>query len=292
MAAPLALCVECQQRPRRNAHANTKYCAPCQQQRLRTPRSRVTAAQGVQIVALRDQLPRWQIAERVGITLAQLNRYLREQNLTSNARNYPPDVVQTVCATYAALGERKTQDLFPDVVVRSIVERHKDYAPRQVRWTGEQALEAVRMAGLVSHTAQARYFGRPNAFEGSIKSFWAKQMACAPKDVHGLGYTVAWQLATAGTPATLVTQAAQSCPHAVVLWLDLVGHLRPTVATEVRQMVEVLARFQAWVFGGITDSTPIRRMIGEREAYARDSTGDDARTATPSRALAPAGGDF
>lgn len=289
--AVVALCVECQTRPRRSAHRNTQYCAPCQQQLLKAPRSRVTAAQAAQIETLRNTIPRREIAARVGITQARLHRYLTEQGLRSNARDYPPDVVQTVCATYAALGKRKTQDLFPDVVVRCIVERYREYAPRQIRWTGEQQLEAVRMAGLVSHTAQARYFGRPNAFEGSIKSFWAKTMGCPPKDVHGLGFTVAWQLATAGTPATLVTQAAQSCPHAVVLWLDLVPHLRPGVAPEVRQMVEVLARFQAWVFGSI-DTAVIRHMIAEREAYGREDGRRRERRAHPGAGLAPAGGDL
>lgn len=272
----LALCVECQARPRRSAHANTKYCEACQRRLLRAPRSRVTEAQGALIRQLRGTMPRRQVAERVGIPHAQLNRYLAEQGLTSNARNYPPDVVQAVCATYAALGKRRTQELFPDVVVRCIVERHKDYAPRQIRWTPQQHVEAVRMAGLVSHTAQARYFGRPNAFEGSIRSFWAKGMGCAPRDVHGLGHHLVWRLATPGVPAVLVSQQEHPGARCVVLWLDLVHHLRPGVAPEVRQMVEVLARFQRWVYGGITESEPIKRIIREREAYGRD-TGHDER---------------
>lgn len=286
----LALCVECQTRPRRNAHGHTKYCAPCQQQLLRAPRSRVTAAQAAQIAALRHTMPRWQIAERVGISHAQLNRYLAEQGLRSNARDYPPEIVTAVCATYAALGKRRTQDLFPDVVVRCIVDRHKQYDPRQIRWSGEQQIEAIRMAGLVSHTAQARYFSRPNAFEGSIKKFWARVVGCAPSDVHGYGYHAVWPLARAGVPAVLVHQATQPGPRAVVLWLDLAQHLRSGVAPEVRTMVEVLARFQAWLFGGIEDTAPIRRMITEREAYARDDTGHHERPHPG--ALALAGGDL
>ena len=286
-----ALCVACQVRPRRNAHGHTKYCTPCQQQRLRAPRSHVTAAQGMQIMALRNTMPRWQIAQRVGISHGRLNRYLAEQGLTSNARGYPTEVVATVCATYAALGMRRTQDLFPDVVVRYIVERHKDYAPRQVRWSGEQQIEAVRMAGLVSATAQARYFARPNAFEGSIKKFWHRVLRCAPRDVHGYGYHAVWPIARAGVPAVLVHQATQPGPRAVVLWLDLAQHLRPGVAPEVRQMVEVLARFQAWIFGS-HDSAVIRRMVTEREAYARDDTGCDEWPEAPIRGLAHAGGDL
>lgn len=262
-----ALCVECQARPRRSAHHQTKYCESCKQSLLRAPRSRVTEAQGARIRQLRGTMARARIAERVGITHAQLNRYLAEQGLTSNARDYPPEVVTAVCTTYAALGKRRTQDLFPDVVVRSLIERHKDYPPRQVRWTGEQQMEAVRMAGLVSHTAQARYFSRPNAYEGSIKKFWARVVGCAPRDVHGLGIHLVWRLVLPGVPAVLVSQATQPCPRAVVLWLDLVTHLRPGVDPLLRRLVEVLARFQAWLFGS-TDAARIRRMITEREAYA------------------------
>ena len=273
----LALCVECQARPRRSAHHQTKYCEACQRRLLRAPRSRVTEAQGALIRQLRGTMTRARIAERVGITHAQLNRYLAEQGLTSNARDYPPEVVTAVCTTYAALGKRRTQDLFPDVVVRSLIERHKDYPPRQVRWTGEQQIEAVRMAGLVSHTAQARYFGRPNAFEGSIRSFWQKGMACAPRDVHGLGHHLVWQIARPGVPAVLVSQQEQPGARVVVLWLDLVGHLRPGAAPEVRQMVEVLARFQGWLYGS-TDTAVIRRMVMEREAYGRHDPGGDEWT--------------
>lgn len=286
----LDLCVECQTRPRWSAHPNTKYCAPCQQRLLKAPRSNVTPAQAQHIETLRGTMPRWQIAERVGMSRAQLHRYLREQGLASNARDYPQDVVTAVCATYAALGKRRTQELFPDVVVRCIVERYKDYPPRQIRWTGEQQVEAVRMAGLVSHTAQARYFGRPNAFEGSIKSFWTKGVGCAPGALHGLGFHVAWQLATPGVPAVLVHQATHPGPRAVVLWLDLVSHLRPGVDPEVRRLVEVLARFQAWLFGS-TETATIRRMITEREEYGRHDTGQNERTdPTARRVLTHAGG--
>jgi hypothetical protein len=286
----LALCVECQARPRRTPRANTKYCAPCRERLLRMPRSRVTPAQGLHIEALRGTLARWQIAQRVGISHTQLNRYLAEQGLTSNARDYPPEIVTAVCATYAALGKRRTQDLFPDVVVRCVIERHRDYPPRQVRWTGTQQIEAVRMGGLVSHTAQARYFDRPNAYEGSIKKFWERVVGCAPRDMHGLGVHQVWRLTTPGVPAVLVTQATQPGPRAIVLWLDLAQHLRPGVAPEGRQMVEVLARFQAWLFG-TTDTTAIRRMIQEREAYARDDGGHDERT-PDIRPFAAHGGDL
>lgn len=293
MADALALCLECHTAPRRNDHGNTKYCEPCRQALLRAPPSRITAAQGALIAALRGTLTRWQIAERVGISHARVNRYLAEQHLTSNARDYPPEVVEAVSATYGGLGKRQTQALFPDVVVRSIVERRQHhrvvYQPRQVRWTGEQIVEAIRMAGLVSHHTQVRYFGRPNAFDDSIKKLWERVIGVAPRDVHGFGLHQVWRLARPGTPAVLVTQATQPGPRAVILWLDLAQHLRLTVAPEVRQMVEALARFQAWLFGS-TDTAVIRRMITEREAYARDDPGEPERTPDTRRGLRHADG--
>jgi hypothetical protein len=276
----LALCVECQARPRRSLHHATKYCTPCQERLLRAPRSRVTPAQAAQIEPLRGTMPRWQIAERVGISHAQLNRYLVEQGLRSNARDYPPEIITAVCSTYAALGLKQTQGLFPEVVVRCVIERHKDYPPRQIRWTGEQQMDAVRMGGLVSPTAQVRYFGRPNAYEGSIKKFWERVVGCAPRDVHGLGAHTAWQLALPGVPAILVKHQQNTGARPLILWLDLVRYLRLDVDPQVRRLVEALARFQAWLFGS-PDPARIRRMITERETYGRHDPGHHEWTDAP-----------
>lgn len=132
------------------------------------------------------------------------------------------------------------------------------------------------MAGLVSHTAQAHYFNRPNAYEGSIRSFWAKGACCSPRDVNGLGAFTAWQVATPGVPAVLVKHQYNGGGRPVVLWLDLAAHLREGVDPLVRMMVEVLARFQAWLHG-TTDPADIRQLIQERETYARDERRDDER---------------
>lgn len=268
MADHVAPCLACETAPRHSAHPNTKYCAPCAQELRHRPRANVTATQAAMIHQFRGTIVRRELAQHVGISQAQLTRYLREHGLDSNARDYPPEVVATVCATYQALGKRETQALFPDVSVRSIVERHKHYAPRQIRWTGEQQIELVRMAGLVSQTAQARYFGRPNAYEGSIRSFWAKGMHCAPRDIHGLGAHLAWQVATPGVPATLVRHQQNAGARPVVLWLDLAAHLRQDLDPLVRDAVHALARFQRWLHG-TEDPAALRQLVQEREAYAQ-----------------------
>lgn len=262
MADALRRCRDCQA-DITHRHFNVRYCAACQASRNRNPRSNLTPAQQHQIARLAGTMPRKDIARQVGTSHASVNRYLREQQLRSNSQAYPADLVDAVCMAYERGGKPLVRQLFPDVVVRSIVERFP-HAPRQTRWTGEQLIEAARMAGLVSHNAQARWLGRPNAYAGSIKSLWAKGFHCAPRDVHGLGAHLVWQLCTPGVIATLVHQQTLPGPHTVVLWLDLAGHLRGDVAPEVREAIEALAQFQRWLFQGKT-SNDIRAFITERE---------------------------
>jgi hypothetical protein len=209
-----------------------------------------------------------EIARRVGVSRAQLSRWLRENGLQSNARDYPAEVVEAVLREYEQAprgeGRQRVTERFADVRVRSVVERHKDYQPRQIRWTDEQIREAVKMAGLVSHTAQARYFNRPNAYEGAVKKLWMARMGVAPGELNGFGIYRAWMLATPGCPALLVLRMDTGVPIARVLWLDLVRHLRPGLEPWIVEAVQALAKFQAWIHG-TTDTGVIRRMIAERE---------------------------
>jgi AraC-like DNA-binding protein len=255
-------CIDCGS-PRAK-HFNAKYCLGCRALRRRRPAHRLTKAQAAEVERLRGTLFRWQIAEHVGVSGAAVARYLREAGLDSNARDYPQATVAAVCAVYETLGIRRTQELFPDVVVRSIVERHKEYAPRQVRWRDPQIIEAARMAGLVSANAQARYFGRPNAYSGSIGSLWDKHFGCAPRDINGLSAHLVWRLTRPGVPAVLVKHSSAAGYFAKVLWLDLAGDLKPTVAPVLRTAILALARFQAWLHG-TSDTLAIQRMIHERE---------------------------
>ena len=281
--------------PSRIALGKARYCAACRARRRRQPLSRLTPAQAARVERLRGTMFRRQIAEAVGVSQAQVARYLRETGQHSNARDYPKDVVAAVLAAYAAAprgaGKRRVQELFPEVCVRSIVERYRDGRARQIRWTAAHLVEAARMAGLVSHGAQARFFGRPNAYGGSIKAVWMKRFRCAPGDLNGLGIHHAWRLARPGCPAVLVRRQESGVPIARVLWLDLVDWLRPEVEPWVVEAIAALARFQRWLHGG-AGTADIRQMITEREeTYADESRewpgGDAGR-----RAAGPGDDDF
>ena len=266
-ALALALCLAGCGRLK-HPHPNSKYCVTCRAQRRRRPLSRIAPAQAARLRPLLGTMTRAALARYAGISNACLTRWLGEEGLSSNARGYPQAVCDAVTAYFANHGRVATQAAFPEVVVRCIVERRTSrgipYPPRQVRWTDAQLLEAACMGGLVSHTAQAHFFGRPNAFGGSISALWAKRFRRAPRDLHGLGTVLACQIARAGVQATCLRHQEAPGSRCVILWLDLARHLRPDVPPMVRETVATLAAFQAWLYGS-DDPATIRQLIADRE---------------------------
>lgn len=192
----MKLCRACQQapvvpfKPGPLAFAKVQYCAACRAERRKRPPSGVTAEQAKQLASMLGQMPRREIQQRLGLSKSAITRWLREQGWRVKQWNaYDAATVEAVCQAYAEGGRRLVRERFPGVKVRSIVERYcrkHGYRPRQIRWTDEQLVEAVRMAGLVSHTAQARYFGRPNAYEGSIRHLWQIRFRLDPRLIHGI----------------------------------------------------------------------------------------------------------
>ncbi|MGI9296558.1 MAG: hypothetical protein ACR2QC_01505 [Gammaproteobacteria bacterium] len=247
-----------------NSHPNAKYCELCSKERRKRPRSTLTPKQQREAISLCGILSRTEIGKRLNVSRGNVNRCFRAHGVYGRSDQYKRDIVDAVLSTYEKLGKIRTQELFPNVKIRSIVERYKDYSPRQIRWTDNQIIEAARMAGLVRHAAQAKFFNRPNAYEGSIKSFWVKRMNCSPIYINGMSSTLILQIAKPGVPAIIINHMNAGCPHPKVLWLDLIYWLRDDIDPVVRHSIETLAQFQAWLHG-THDSHKIRQMIAERE---------------------------
>jgi hypothetical protein len=259
-------CVVCGQ-PRESTHANARYCARCREHRRHYPPtpSTLTPEIAAAILPLLGQVPRSEIEKRFGLSKAAIYRFLREHNLKVKHFNQPePALVEAVLRTYERGGKSLVRACFPEVNCRSIVERYKDYTPRQIRWTPSQCIEAAKMAGIVSYNAQARFFGRPNAYSGSIRSFWSKRMHCEPRFINGFPLHRVYPLAVPGTPCILVKHEQSGGARAIVLWLDLLAHLSPRVDLLIREAIEALARFQGWLHG-TQSADAIRAMIQDRE---------------------------
>ena len=308
------LCVSCgvapvtAVKPGRLALSKSLYCPACRQSNRQRPRTTLTAAQQAQLRPLLGQLPYTELCARVGCSRAALVRWLRAEGLHSNTKPYPPGVVEAVLAVYVMAppgqGKQRVQELFPDVNVRSIVERYQSkfgIAKRQRRWTAEEKREAVKMAGLVSTGAQARWFKRPNASDGAITSLWIKSFGTAPGAINGLGVHLAWRLVRPGCPAVIVRHRVSSGAAAKILWIDLAAWLRPEVEPWIAEAVRALARFQWWVHG-VQSREEIVHMITERETDASDtpsrdewdptSPGDEFATGGQPRDPGPDGDDF
>jgi hypothetical protein len=259
------LCPDCKVRLVKD-HWNAKRCGPCAKMRVSRPHHAMTPAQVRQALALRGKCTRKEVARRVGVTDVAINRLGRELGVSFSAKPYStnPGLVARVAAYYARHGRQATQKRFPDVCVRSIVERYP-HRPRQARWTDEQIVQAARMAGLVSAKRQAEMFNRPNAREGSIKSLWAKRFGRGGAHIHGLSKHAARALLRPGFP-TVATQFwamrhwANDLPFSreIVLWCDVEKWLLPGTPDFLRDAVRTMADFQRWLF---KTETPRRAIL-------------------------------
>lgn len=249
------LCPDCQVRLVRD-HWNAKRCGPCAKARVKRPHHAMTPAQVRHALALRGQCPRKEVARRVGVTDVAINRLGRELDLSFSAKPYStnPLLVAQVTAHYARHGRPATEKRFPNINVRSIVERYP-HRPRQTRWTDDQIVQAARMAGLVSAKRQAELFNRPNAHEGSIKALWMKRFGAGGAHIHGFSKHAARALLRPGFP-TVKTQFwamrhwANACAFTreLVLWCDMEEWLLPGTPDFLRDAVRTMADFQRWLF--------------------------------------------
>lgn len=215
-----------------------------------------------------------EVAERIGSSRTALIRWATEAGVSLDAHSYKPEVVRRVCAYYERHGKPKTQERFPEVNVRSIIERNYGlFKPRQVRWTNEQIIEAAKMAGLVSYRAQAKYFNRPRAFEGSVKSLWVKRFGMGEASVNGLVKSYAKTLIRGGHSKYIrpIGNSRFGEPtefRSIILWVDLEKILKAEVPEFIVSAIHTMANFQRWLWRSKNPKPLILKMIKERELYA------------------------
>jgi transcriptional regulator with XRE-family HTH domain len=155
-------CLTCK-RPIRG-HFNRKRCRPCAKRLVKRPVGKLSPGQEKVARKLAGKMKQDDLADRIGCSRSNLIRWARDHKVSLDSLSLKPDVVKKVCAYYERHGRKRTEKKFPNVRVRSIVERYKLFKPRQIKWTDKQIIEAARMAGLISPGAQAKYFNRPRAF--------------------------------------------------------------------------------------------------------------------------------
>ncbi len=210
-----------------------------------------------------------ELAEHLGCSGSNLIRWARDQKLSLDSLSSKPEIVRAVCSFYGQHGSLKTQKAFPNVKVRSIVERYKLYEPRQTRWTDEQLIEAARMAGLVSLSAQAKHFKRPNASSGSIMSLWMKRFGFSGGSINGMVHEHAKHLVTMKAeylkPMSASRKGEKVQFRKLILWVDMEHCLKPETPAFIKSAIHTLADFQRWLHGDSDPKLKIIKMIEERE---------------------------
>ena len=245
-------CPRCKKRPKQG-HFNAKWCAPCAAMLKKRPDGKLTSEQERKVRRLAGTMFIKELAKEVGTSDSNLDRWAKEHKVNINALKYPEKLVKEVCEYYSKHGKIKTQERYPNVRLRSIVEKYAT-KPRQVRWTADQLVKLAQMAGLVSYERQAAYFGRPGAHVGSIKSAWIKIFKSAGGSINGLSHHVAKRFVLPSCPFYLtgywVTDRGRGAQRrSIAFWVDVALHLRADVPDHLASAIQTMAEFQKWLHG-------------------------------------------
>ena len=235
---------------------------------MKRPAGRLTPTQEAMVRRMAGTTFIKNLARAVGTSNSNLDRWAKQNRVNINALAYRPETIRSVCSYYEKHGLQATQDAFPNVRVRSIVERFKNFAPRLIRWSDEQIIEAAKMAGLVSHKAQAKYFNRPNANEGSIRSLWIRKFKISGGSVNGMVNWYAKELVD--VKVEYLKPKGMSKGEVIefrrlILWVDLERYLKAEVPRFIRDAIKTMADFQRWLWKSDNPKPLILKMIKERE---------------------------
>lgn len=244
-------------------HFNHKYCQKCK--RLG---GYLTYEQEEIAKKYARKIPIQELAEKVGVSNSTIDRWSRRTGVSINWLKYDEKIIAKVCEYYFKHGKIKTQQKFPHVKLRSIVERYLT-TPRQIRWKENEILELVKMGGILSMKDQALYFNRPGANSGSIVSAWMKKFGCSGGNINGLPYYIAKHYVKDSCPFLITPfwrtrkENQNYKERRIALWIDLEKHLNKEIPDELKLAIKALAKFQRWLHGRNVKAN-IERMIDER----------------------------
>ncbi len=250
-------------------HFNRKRCERCAAELVARPKGHLTKSQEASVRRLAGSMRYEDLAVRVGCSRSNLMRWARDNGVSLNSHSYKADVIAKVCSYYEKHGRLATSKKFPDVKIRSVVERYKDFSPRQERWTDDQIVEAAKMAGLVSPAAQARFFKRPNAHSGAIRSLWMKRFGFGQASLNGMMRFNAKHFVTSSArylnPVGETRIGKPTQFRRLILWVDMEKCLKDDTPQFVGNAVRALADFQRWIWKSENPKPLILKMIKERE---------------------------
>lgn len=230
-----------------DSHPNRKMCEECSLLSRKKPKGTMTKTQIAQAKKMAGKAPREEIAKNLGVSLSNLKRSCPKVSFVYYYKyKANPSMVKEVLKYYEKNGRKKTEEKYKDenVKIRSIVEKYKNYSPRQVRWKNSEILMAVKMAGLFDFNTQAKYFNRPNAHKGSLRSLWSKRLHGKPSDINGMHEYKALLFVKKTCPHVKTEVGAGKYNRKLYLYSDMKNHLRKSCPDFIRKAIIALAEFQ------------------------------------------------
>lgn len=269
-------CGLCNSQLQKKAHKNQKWCTACANELKRRPRGHMSEIQKEKARRLIGKMKREDIAKKLGVSLSNLKRSMPGESLWFHRRyKNQPELTKKVLNYYFKHGKSATEKRFPEVNVKAIVDRPEYYGVarqyRQKRWTEDQIIEAAKMAGLVSPAAQAIYFNRPRANAGSVHSLWHKRFKFGGRgsELNGMCHHQAKHFVSSRAryirPIGVSQEGKPVIGRRLLLWVDMDKALKSDAPEFVREAVDVLAKFQKWLWNSDNPKPLIIKMIKERE---------------------------
>ena len=259
------ICAQCGRKISRK-HLNQIYCTKCnyliREKNIHIPRS-AKEWQIDKVIRLAGVKEINEIAKEIGMSRSSVKRIGNYFGISFFIQKYSDDLIEEVLKFYWSNGKKKTAERFPDVKVRTIIDhKGKGYRKRQKRWTDEQIIQLIRMAGIIPIEKQYKIFNRPLAHKGSIKSAWTKKFGVAQKRINGLYTNKALYIAKDKCPY-IETQFYDKSK--LYLWIDLEKNLKTGINNDIKLAVKTLANFQRWIWGGGYIKMKILKMIKKYE---------------------------
>lgn len=231
-------------------HKKKKYCDECKKIRSKniyipgclSEEQQKQIDELVGIMSIRD------IAKTVGTSRSSVKRYGNHKCYKFMIYKYTNEFKKELTDYYVKHGKRKTVNKFPNAKIRSIVER-VEHIPRQIRWTDEQIVTAVKMADLVPNNMQAMIFNRPNAYSGSIKSLWTKRIGVGQTYINGARMHFLKSICCKKIVSGLITIDSSGQCKVIIPWTIVFENLKKDLPDWIKQAINSLANFQKWLHG-------------------------------------------
>ena len=162
-------CRECS-KPITVAHPNQVKCVECNEYLKKYPKTTMTHEQIEIAKTMIGRKTRHEICSELGISLASLKRAFRGTRIPWIKEFINQQMSEKVSKYYETHTLDETQKKFKNIRVRSIIERYKIHKAKCVKWTDHDVVVQVRMQGLISYNAQAKFFKKKKLNKGGIIS--------------------------------------------------------------------------------------------------------------------------